>query len=220
MVRFGSIYLITNQLNGLQYVGQTQNSVQQRFYDHSRDHRSSRYLSSAMMKYGKENFSLEELFVAFDENSLNEAETLLISTHNTLYPNGYNLSMGGHKRGIISALTRDRMSKAKKGRTFTKKIRPDQAQKINASRQRGGKPLVAINLVTKEIRHYNYVREVKKDGFHDGDVYRVLRGDRNHAHGWSFKYVSEYDNQSGSVENKKSSHAQRIELETLIKENK
>jgi len=211
MTRFGSIYLITNKLDGQQYVGQTENTVQQRFYDHSRDKRSSRYLSSAMIKHGKENFKIEEICVCFDENSLNNAETACIQKFNTLHPNGYNLSLGGHKRGVISELTRKKMSDAKKGKTYTKKIRPDEQQKLNASTSRGGSPVLAINLLTGEQKLYRYVRETEKDGFNNADIYRVLNGQRRHTKNWFFtRDISKYDNQNGSREDNTSQHVQRI----------
>lgn len=199
MINFGSIYLITNITTNKKYVGQTQNSVAQRFYDHCRDKRSSRYLSSAINKHGKENFKVEEICICSDVFSLNEAETYFIKQYQTLHPLGYNLSLGGHIRGVISDITRQKMSDMKKGKTYTKKIKPNEAQRLAASSQRGGTPVLAIHKKTGEMKFYKTIREAQNDGFSNGDIYRVLRGERNHVKGWFFtRDISKYDNQNGS----------------------
>lgn len=52
------IYLITNLINGKQYVGQTIYTAEQRFKQHLR---GDLYIDKAIRKYGVENFKLEVL---------------------------------------------------------------------------------------------------------------------------------------------------------------
>ena len=58
------IYVITNQLNGKQYVGKTLKNPTQRFKEHCRDSKKERCnkrpLYDAMNKYGIENFTVEK----------------------------------------------------------------------------------------------------------------------------------------------------------------
>ena len=55
------IYLITNKINGKQYVGQSGN-INRRFLEHSYKGKESRIpLDVAIKKYGKDNFKFEIL---------------------------------------------------------------------------------------------------------------------------------------------------------------
>lgn len=92
------IYVITNKINGKQYVGKTtHNSIQKRFQEHIRDSRKSRCekrpLYSAINKYGVENFTIEQL----EECSIDELEDREIYWIDKLdtYHNGYNATHGG-----------------------------------------------------------------------------------------------------------------------------
>lgn len=60
------IYVITNKINGKQYVGQTSNTIQQRFKEHlytAKRNEQTRQspIYRAMRKYGIENFIIKEL---------------------------------------------------------------------------------------------------------------------------------------------------------------
>lgn len=60
----GFIYVITNSVNGKQYVGQTIRTINQRWRDHLRKqkyNKDNQYLYTAMHKYGKDNFSIKQI---------------------------------------------------------------------------------------------------------------------------------------------------------------
>ena len=67
------IYKITNLINGKKYIGQTVNSVEKRFNDHSNPNNDC-YLGRAIRKYGKENFKVELVCKANSLKELNERE--------------------------------------------------------------------------------------------------------------------------------------------------
>lgn len=106
----GEIYIITNTINGKKYVGQTRSHRLNhgkyrkfgslgRFNDHINEANSTkknqcRYLNNALLKYGKENFTCEQLLTC-KINNLNEFEKQYIITYNSKYPFGYNLTDGG-----------------------------------------------------------------------------------------------------------------------------
>lgn len=94
----GYIYKITNILNGRSYIGQTVNTIEQRFIEHKSHYRtnvtnSNRPLYNAFNKYGINNFIIEEI-ENIPNNLLNERERYWIQYYNT-YNKGYNATLGG-----------------------------------------------------------------------------------------------------------------------------
>ena len=93
----GFIYVITNDINGKQYVGKTTDTLQGRFSDHCKDsvleHCKGRPLYYAMNKYGKEHFHISQLEEC-DLDILPQREQYWIEKLNT-YNNGYNATRGG-----------------------------------------------------------------------------------------------------------------------------
>lgn len=212
MKRYGSIYLITNLITKKQYVGQTKNNILNRFNDHCRDNRSSRYLSSSIKKYKRENFKIEELMVCFDKKSLNEMETYFIEKYKTLTPLGYNLNMGESRKGEISEITRQKMSQAKIGKKVKRNKPWSESSRLRKSREQNGKAILAISLIDGSIKKYDYINQAEKDGFKNSEIYRVLKKQRNSHKKHTFKYVDQA-NQSGSLEDNTFEHAQRIGFE-------
>ena len=100
------IYLITNRINGKQYVGQTSRSLKRRFYEHSR-HKSA--IGKAIKKYGRENFTIETIDVCETFEMANEREQYWIAFYGCVAPNGYNLTEGG-KNGARSEETCRKLS--------------------------------------------------------------------------------------------------------------
>ena len=105
---FGFIYLITNQVNGKQYVGQTCMTIKRRWYDHTKNarlyltrkntKRKTPLIDTIIAKYGKENFIVEEIeccLVAV----LDEREIYWIRRYDCCIldgeEKGYNVSRGG-----------------------------------------------------------------------------------------------------------------------------
>ena len=91
------VYLITNSVNGKQYVGQTVKSVEKRWKQHLRDVKRGTlpHLYSAMKKYGIDKFFVQELCSVLTQEELNVAEVFYIIVLGTKSPNGYNLTEGG-----------------------------------------------------------------------------------------------------------------------------
>ena len=112
-----SVYKITNNLNGKAYIGQTINSIQERFRTHCAVYSEGKCpaLWSAIQLYGKDNFKIEVLWSdpECDKDTLDEKEIEMIAVHNTLSPNGYNLMEGGHSSRHHEE-SRKKISEAKK----------------------------------------------------------------------------------------------------------
>lgn len=91
-----AIYVITNLVNGKQYVGQSI-EPNHRFISHisrAKTNSDNTIIHSAISKYGAENFKLE--IVEWTED-YNNAEQYWITKLNTISPNGYNMLEGGQE---------------------------------------------------------------------------------------------------------------------------
>jgi group I intron endonuclease len=107
----GQIYLMTNTITNMNYVGQTWThrknrgkykpfGYEGRFRDHISEalcntkKKQCRYLNNAIRHYGKDAFTVTCVYTCpLDE--LDDWEKYYIKTYNTMYPNGYNLTDGG-----------------------------------------------------------------------------------------------------------------------------
>ena len=87
----GFIYVITNTVNGKQYVGQTRLTVGHRWNEHVRHAKRKRkgVLHAAINKYGAESFGIEE-YCRYDGsdlvNALNRLEVYFIKKLGALVP--------------------------------------------------------------------------------------------------------------------------------------
>lgn len=116
------VYKITNTINTKVYIGITDN-LEQRWQQHKKDAKSklSRPLYRAMKKYGIDNFTITPICSTLTREDLGTVEQQLIAEHNTMTPNGYNLTSGGERSWAFSEDTKKKISNTKKGMvgTFT-----------------------------------------------------------------------------------------------------
>lgn len=118
----GYIYTITNKTDNKIYVGQTMRDVEERWKDHLKKRSNCRYLSSAIKKYGVDNFEFKLVCITFD-NQLNDMEIKYIEKYNCLVPNGYNLRIGGNN-GKHHAETKQKITESLKMRYKNGLIHP------------------------------------------------------------------------------------------------
>lgn len=113
-----TVYLRTNKINGMQYVGQTSNiSVRNRQFRNLKSKYSCEIFDSDRRKYGIDNFELEILAEVETQEEAWELEQAFIKAYNTIYPNGYNVCSGGKgaKGNHLSEETRKKISIARIG---------------------------------------------------------------------------------------------------------
>ena len=156
----GYIYLVTNLVNGHQYIGQTvQSDIKSRWKQHRTVNSNTigRYLSDAYKKYGIDNFKFQIVCICFDSD-IDELEKHYISKFNTLAPKGYNLKSGGKHR-YLSKETKEKIGKktanikrsplteelkqkirermtGSKNHNFGKKMSEEQRKKISESKKK------------------------------------------------------------------------------------
>ena len=92
----GFIYLVTNKINGKQYVGKTKFDINTRWIQHKSEAKRLKpnvYFVRALNKYGCDNFTVKEIEQCPDD-LLFEREKYYIKQYDT-YNNGYNSTLGG-----------------------------------------------------------------------------------------------------------------------------
>ena len=112
------IYLLTNTVNGKQYVGQTTRNVDYRIRGHlwTSTNKRGYPLHKAIVKYGWANFTVDILTNCLNQEHLDAEELRLIAKLNTQVPNGYNLLAGGKGGGKHSEQTKKLFSEMRKGK--------------------------------------------------------------------------------------------------------
>lgn len=111
----GVIYLRTNLINGMRYVGQTKDfTKREKHWKCLKLRYANQLLTDDREKYGLNNFDVKILKECQD-NELDEWEKFYIKELNTVFPNGYNANEGGTISFKVSEETKEKISKANKG---------------------------------------------------------------------------------------------------------
>jgi hypothetical protein len=200
----GQIYMMTNTLTNKVYIGQTVTHRKNkgkyrpfgyigRFNDHISEaicntkKKQCRYLNNSIRKDGKEIFKVD-LIKTCSLEELDSWEQYYIKEHNSLYPNGYNLTPGGKttyrvvpdeeidntlqptKRGgctMRSEITREKMSKRIKKLLESDVTRKTmmcktQAQHLKKKLER----FVGVEFDKSDLNKYIFERSNKESGSH------------------------------------------------------
>lgn len=100
------IYKITNRINGKIYIGETTQSLQDRWKQHRIDYKKEKNyrvaLYNAMNKYGINNFTIEAINEVPDEERFEKETEYILSYQSLTYQNGYNIVLFGSGRGLYN----------------------------------------------------------------------------------------------------------------------
>lgn len=145
---FGVVYVLTNTVNGKQYVGQTTKTAEWRFQKHSLRSQYRSRINCAISKYGKENFTVETVDEAVDRKELDALERLYIFALQTLDPaKGYNVAHGGIGNNI-----RTKEAAAKAGAKLKGRKIPRESVERMAATKRGRPRTAAEQAVLDKMR--------------------------------------------------------------------
>jgi group I intron endonuclease len=144
------IYLVSNKLNGKQYVGQTINPHLPIGH--------GRILKSAYKLHGKDNFTYEPICKGITNRaSLNAIERFWISVANTVVPNGYNIDLGGSEGSTWTDERRQAVSIARTGKKLNRPLGSKSGAKgkkwSEESKQKLSKSLQGRPCPTKGVQH-------------------------------------------------------------------
>lgn len=153
----GVIYLRTNTINGMQYVGQTRNLVKREYdWKCTKSKYSSQLLIIDRDKFGIENFSLD-ILKECDDSELDKWEMYFIKEFDTIYPKGYNENDGGTSGFHHSEHTKHKISDSEKGRKFTEEHKTKISNAL-----KGKPPTEAIKAHAEKSQKTTY--QCKQDG--------------------------------------------------------
>ena len=131
------IYLVSNKLNGKQYVGQTINSHLPIGH--------GRILKSAYKLHGKDNFTYEPICKGITNRaSLNAIERFWISVVGTVVPNGYNIDLGGSEGSTWTDERRKAVSIAHTGKKLNRPLGSRSGMKGKAYPEEGKRKLSEV----------------------------------------------------------------------------
>ena len=120
------IYLVTNKINGKQYVGQT---VENKRVGHGL------LIKQAYKKYGKENFIYEKICDEItDKQTLNYMERFWIKVMDSRIPNGYNIEEGGSDKGEMAESTRQKLKTINIGKTLSEETKKKISDSMKGSK--------------------------------------------------------------------------------------
>jgi group I intron endonuclease len=140
------VYMLTNQVNGKRYIGQTMN-LRKRIAQH-RLHCQCPLLAKAIAKHGWVNFSVCVLNGCSCQTRADELERHYIEEKQShVSVGGYNLDWGGRGGGAKSDDTKKKISAAARGRTHTEetkeklrtRIVSDETRKLISEARKGVK---------------------------------------------------------------------------------
>lgn len=116
---YGYIYIITNNIDGKRYVGQTVQTIKKRFSRHCWEStKNTMPVDIAIKKYGKESFSIEMVSKCNSQEELNSEELKIAAQLNTFVPYGYNLKAGNGKGSLCEEI-KNKISSSNLGKKCT-----------------------------------------------------------------------------------------------------
>lgn len=165
----GQVYVITNTVNGMQYVGQSMKSGASRFKSFVKAswRGSNHILCKDMRKYDWKNFKVEILEEQPDRRSLLIREFFWIGELNTIYPNGYNKirTLPGKQEPRRPRPT-SRVKKVRTSKDKKVKVRKVREEKVIDARHidYSSKPVIVNKKVFNDLNSPELILELIKLG--------------------------------------------------------
>ena len=181
------IYKITNIINNKIYIGQTINTLEERWKRHQNDALSNRldtHFAKAIRKYGIDNFTAEVIDTAQSQDELTAKETYWIHYYDSIQ-NGYNETDAEYKSGGNTYL-----SKTDEELDIIKeKIRQTKLGNKNPNTRK----VKCRNVDTNEEIHFDTIAEVQQYFNHDNHNFVTRRCNHTIRCLWQGKWQIAYE---------------------------
>lgn len=158
---YGYTYLITNLVNGHQYVGQHQYDKPELDPNYFG---SGELLKKKIEEYGKENFSIELLQLCDNQIELNDAEIRGIAKYKTFVDwgyGGYNLTTGGEGY-TVSEVTKEKIGKSHIGLKATDETKRKMSD-AKKGKQISDETKAKMSEIKKGKKPYEMTDEIRKN---------------------------------------------------------
>lgn len=190
--QIGLIYKITNVLTGKSYIGQTTDSLLNRWNVHLSFSRTVKsYLYNSMRRVGVHNFRIELVASALSCEYLDALEQELISSFSTAAPKGYNVFLGGKKNRKSSSFGRRRNARAQTGRRHSAETRRKQSlaasgkPKSDTHHDSIRKPIICLET---GIVYRGLSSAARELSIRTQDICNQLKGRQKSTRGYRFMY--------------------------------
>lgn len=202
----GYIYKITNNINGKMYIGKTAGSLQNRWNEHKKNFKNLRddmVIHRAMIKYGPEAFSFEQVEEVTNE-VLDEREKYWIEYYDT-YQNGYNSTLGGEGAQKVDynqilklweeSFTVSEIAEEMKieRHTVTKVLKGNHITEAEIRGRSTGAPVLQYTINGVFIKKYDSISQASRV-FHSqniGNITRCCSHKTRSAYGYLWKYEND-----------------------------
>lgn len=178
------VYMLVNKVTGKKYIGQTSQSIRERFRHHCKSRaETGSNIGDAINKYGTESFYAITLASCDNYKDALSLENLYIEQYNTLAPHGYNLSING----ITIDSVKQKLSDSKIGLQIKAEVKPMKTLRKTATK-RGldkVKSVRGIHLITGEIIKLPSMSADSR--FDPRLISAVCKGKRRHHRGYRWE---------------------------------
>lgn len=174
-----TVYLRTNKVNGMQYVGQTKNyQVRNCQWNNLKTRYTNKYIDEDRRKYGLDAFETSIIAFVKTKEQADDLETMCIKVLNTIYPNGYNLESGG-SCGKKHKETKQKMSEARKGKKHPIYGKKQSEETIRKKIEKLSRAVNQYDLEGNFIKRWNSATEAARElGFDQGTIWKCCNKKR------------------------------------------
>lgn len=191
------VYIHRNKTNNKVYIGITSQKPEER-WKNGHAYSGNKYFTSAIKKYGWNNFEHEILFDNLNKDEAEQKEIELIAKYNSTNREfGYNIQNGGSSVGRFTDETKEKIRQATlkqfatKGNPMKGKTVSEYSKERNMLSQPNRKPVEQVDLKTGEV--INEFPTISKAAKYTGccvtNISRTCNGEysQTHGYGWRFK---------------------------------
>lgn len=193
------IYKITNKVTGKIYIGQTIQTLHDRWREHVTTIKC-RLLAEAIRENGRNAFVIESIARCDSKDEMNSREEYYIKLFKSRHPFGYNLNAGGYsnkKHEDTKKINRDSQLGKSNLNEFQKKKISTSLTKFYADRKNRKMSSMVQKTRVRILCHqngmkYDSIRQLARElNLHRGHIGDVLKGAYSHHKGYTFERIKE-----------------------------